>query len=208
MRFRPRKALLAMRLLLVFAPAECIMERIGIRMHVRYAQTTGSRRAVNRLGYTMRNHLRISLVFALALLGDAAAAYAQSSGSFNRVTAAGARRLPASSAPRATSVARSDGPGRLEATSFSDDSLRPYSSQSQLRTQGSAPGVPRYSTQQEQPVATRQVAPQSRTYFPGMRAARAIQQPVTLTARSTGLGVRHICVPSRSQMIGGGGSHR
>jgi hypothetical protein len=152
----------------------------------------------------MRNHLRISLVFVLALLGDVASVYAQGSGSFNRVTTAGARRTPASSLARPTSAARSDGDRRLVATTFTDDSLRPYSSQSSARTQGSTAGVPRYSTQQQQeqqPVATREAAPQSRNYFPGMRSGRAIQQPVTLT------GVRHICTPSRSQMIGGGQHH-
>ena len=152
----------------------------------------------------MINHLRISLVFALALLGDAAFVSAQGSGSFNRLTTAGDRRTPVSSLSRPASVARSDGSRRLAATALSDDSLRPYSSQASIRSQGSTPGVPRYSTRQEQPVATRVVQgpPPERNYFPGMRSGRAFQQPVTLTAGSTGM--RHICTPSRSQMIGGG----
>jgi hypothetical protein len=153
----------------------------------------------------MRNHLRISLVFALALLGDAVSLYAQGSGNFNRVTTAGARRIAASSSSRATSVARSNGTGRVAATTLNMDSLSPYTSQSQIRTDGSSSGVPRYSTRQELPVPAREVVPepQSRSYFPGMRPARAIQQPVTLTA-----GARHICTPSRAGMMGGGGRHR
>lgn len=156
----------------------------------------------------MGNHLRISLVLALALLGDAVSVYAQGSGSFNRVTTAGARRTAASYSSRATSVARSDATGRVAATTLGTDSLSPYTSQSQFRTEGPSSGVPRYSTRQEQPVATREVVPQpqSRTYFPGMRAARAVQQPVTLTARTTG--ARHVCTPSRSGIMGGGGHHR
>ena len=156
----------------------------------------------------MRNHLRISLVFALALLGDAASVYAQGSGSFNRVTTAGDRRSPASSLSRPATVVRPDGTRRLAATTLGDDSLRPYSSQASVRSQGSTPGVPRYSTRQEQPVATRevQVAPPARSYFPGMRSARAVQQPVLLTVRTTG--ARHICTPSWSEMMGGGGHRR
>src|ERR1700677_4587693 len=125
----------------------------------------------------MRNHLRISFVFALALLGDAVSLYAQGSGSFTRVTTAGARRTAASSSSRPPGVARSDRTGAVAATTLNTDSLSPYTSQSQVRTEGSSSGVPRYSTRQEQPVATREVVqePQSRTYFPGMRSARAIQ---------------------------------
>jgi hypothetical protein len=156
----------------------------------------------------MRNHLRISLVFALALLGDAASVYAQGNERFTRVTTAGARRTGVSASSRAQSVARSDGTGRVAARAINTDSLSPYTTQSQIRTEGSSSGVPRYSTRQEQPVATREVVPQSqsRSYFPGMRSARAIQQPVTLTARTTG--ARHICTPSRSGMMGGGGHRR
>jgi hypothetical protein len=35
-----------------------------------------------------------------------------------------------------------------------------------------------------------------------MRPSLAIQQPVTLTARATG--IPHICTPSRSMMVGAG----
>jgi hypothetical protein len=159
----------------------------------------------------MRNHLPFSLVFALALLGDATSLYAQARGSFNRVATAGARGSTAaspSSSSRATSVGRSDGSRTVVATAIDRDTLSPYTTQSRFRTQGSGSGVPQYSTRQEQPVATREVIPQaqSRTYFPGMRSARAIQQPVTLTAGVTG--ARHICTPSRSRIMGSGGAHR
>jgi hypothetical protein len=40
-----------------------------------------------------------------------------------------------------------------------------------------------------------------------MRTGLTIQQPVTLTA-SRMMMVPHICTPSRSQMMGGGGRHR
>jgi hypothetical protein len=45
-----------------------------------------------------------------------------------------------------------------------------------------------------------------RISFLGLLSAWAIQQQVTLTARTTG--ARHICTPSRSGMMGGGGHHR
>jgi hypothetical protein len=152
----------------------------------------------------MRNHLPFSLVLALTLLGDGASLYAQGRGNFNRVTTAGARRTESPSSRVVASAARSDSTRMVAATSFGTESLRPYASQSLFQTEGSGAGVPRYSTQQEQPAATRQAVSQSQShnYFPGMRPARAIQQPVGLTARSTG--VRHICTPSRSQMMGGG----
>jgi hypothetical protein len=156
----------------------------------------------------MRNDLRISLIFALALLADGTCAFAQGTASFHRVTTSGARATPGSSTSRATSVARPDANRRPAAPTAGADSLRRYSSQPSAQGGASTGGVPRYSTQSEQPVPTREVVPQpgSRNYFPGMRASRAIQQPVTLTARSAG--VRHICTPSRSQMVGAGGAHR
>jgi hypothetical protein len=152
----------------------------------------------------MRNDLRISLIFALALLADGTYAFAQGTASFHRVTTGGARGTTGSSTSRATSVARSDANRKPAAPTAGADSLRRYSSPPSASTGG----VPRYSSQSEQPVPTREVVPQpgSRNYFPGMRASRTIQQPVTLTARSAG--VRHICTPSRSQMLGAGGAHR
>ena len=92
----------------------------------------------------------------------------------------------------------------LERTSAAADPLHPYSNQSMARLQASEPGEPRSTTQPEperiQPAPSQ---PQSRTYFPGMRAARAYQQPVTLTARSGGMPM-HICTPSRSMAMMGG----
>ena len=113
-----------------------------------------------------------------------------------------------SSTSRATSVARSDATAGAAAPTASADSLRPYSSQPSARARHRLPACPAIRLRHEQPVPTREVVPQprSRNYFPGMRASRAIQQPVTLTARSTG--VRHICTPSRSQMIGAAAAHR
>jgi hypothetical protein len=156
----------------------------------------------------MRCDPRIGLVFVLVMLADSGFAFAQGTGRFNRVTTAGDRRGAASSLPRAASVARSNVPQRAAMATAFDDSLRPYSNRSSARGEAPAGGVPRYSTEPEQPMANREVIPQpqSRDYFPGMRASRAIQQPVTLTARSTG--VPHICTPSRSQMLGASGPHR
>ena len=150
----------------------------------------------------MRNDLRIGLVFVLALLADSSSVLAQGTGSFNRVTTAGVRRGAAYSISRATSVARADATPRAAGAASFDDSLRPYSNRVSARGDAPTGGVSRYSTLLEQPVATREVVPrpQSRNYFPGMRPSRVIQQPVTLTARSTG--VRHICTPSRSQTVG------
>jgi hypothetical protein len=154
----------------------------------------------------MRYDLRIGVLFAVAVVVDSSFAVAQGTGSFNRVTTAGVRRGAAPSTSRAANVARSNPtPGVAGAAAY-DDSLRPYSNRPSVRGDAPTGGVPRHSTQPEQPVAKREVIPQSRGYFPGMRASRVIQQPVTLTARSAG--VRHICTPSRSQMVGAGGAHR
>jgi hypothetical protein len=183
-------------------------EVIRFRVLVRSVRTTGFRRAVIGQDETMRYNLRIGLIFAAALLADSGSAFAQGTGSFSRVTTAGVRRSPASSTSAGASVAGSSSARRAAAATANDDSLRRYSSRPAAGQAASTGGVPRYSTQQEPPVATREVIaqPQSRNYYPGMRASRAIQQPVTLTARSTG--VRHICTPSRSQMVGAGGAHR
>jgi hypothetical protein len=157
------------------------------------------------LGRSMRNHWRITLVLALAVLGAGVAANAQESSRFNRVTTPGVRRNIPSTSPGGPRVARSAGMQAVVATSFRADSLRPYSALARAQTQASGSGVPQSSTwqQESRPVVAPEVVqepPQARSYFPGMRSSRFIQQPVTLTARSGG----HICTPCRAQMIGGG----
>ncbi len=164
---------------------------MGDRASRKQAGLNDEKRPANRLG------------LCAGAAGGIGSAVAQGTGSFNRVTTAGVRRGAASSTSRAASVARSDATGRAAAATVFEP-IRFVLTAAGLRPEeeASTGGVPRYSTQQEPPVATREVVPQpqSRNYFPGMRASRAIQQPVTLTARSTG--VRHICTPSRSQMVG------
>jgi hypothetical protein len=156
----------------------------------------------------MKSFRRISLVFVLVILADGAAARAQSQadGRFNRVITTGARRASAPTSAHTRSVARSGASATVSGALSRADSLRPYSSQAQARLQGQSDGTPQSSTWREEPVPV--VAPQvvtetpSRNYYPGMRPSLAIQQPVTLTARATG--VPHICTPSRSMMVGGG----
>jgi hypothetical protein len=156
----------------------------------------------------MQSFRRISLVFVLVILADGAAACAQSQADarFNRVTTIGVRGAPATTAVRTRSVARSGANATVSGALSRTDSLRPYSSQAQARLQSQSDGTPQSSTSREQAVPV--VAPQvvtatpSRNYYPGMRPSLAIQQPVTLTARATG--VPHICTPSRSMMVGGG----
>jgi hypothetical protein len=156
----------------------------------------------------MKSYRQISLIFVLAVLADGAAAQAQSQveGRFNRVTTTGVRRSSASTSSGVRSVSRSGGIAAVGGAPSRTDSLRPYSSRAQARTQGQSDGTPQGSTWREETVPV--VAPQvitetlSHNYFPGMRPSLAIQQPVTLTARATG--VPRICTPSRSIMVGGG----
>ena len=123
---------------------------------------------------------------------------------FNRVTTPGVRQASAGVLPSVRSVARSGGAAAARGGIAITDSLRPYSSHAQAQFQGQTDGTPRSSTWRESPPA---VAPQviresaPHNYYPGLRPSRAIQQPVTLTARATG--VPHICTPSRSMMVGG-----
>jgi hypothetical protein len=156
----------------------------------------------------MKSFRRISVVFVLTVLADGAVAQAQSQADarFNRVTTTGVRRAPATTSTRSRSVARSGANATASGALSRTDSLRPYSSQAQARLQGQSDGTPQSSTWREEPVpvASPQVVTEtpSRNYYPGMRPSLAIQQPVTLTARATG--VPHICTPSRSMMVGGG----
>jgi hypothetical protein len=149
---------------------------------------------------------RNSLAFTLMLLSDGVAANAQESGYFNRVATPGVRRNAVPLSSSGASVARSARPQGVARTSLPGDSHRPYSTQALAQIQTTAAGVPRHSTWQQaaQPEVIREVAPQpqARSYFPGMRASRAIQQPVTLTARFGG--APHICTPSRGQVISAG----
>ena len=155
----------------------------------------------------MRNHLRISLVFALALLADAASASAPrdrelQSGNNGRCASYAA----ASSISRAASVARSDadqkGRWRRPQRRFASSVQQPISGPGGGIDSPACPDI-RLGRNSPWRLArsflNRNHAATSRECGP----ARAIQQPVTLTARSTG--ARHICTPSRSQMIGGGG---
>jgi hypothetical protein len=154
----------------------------------------------------MSNHWRIIGLFVLAILASGTAAHAQATARYNRVTTAGVQRNSASSSARLSNVARASSTARgvQGAAATGSDALHPFSSQSMAQTQTSGSGVPRFSTQEEEPAPVRQLPqPQSHTYFPSLRPARAIQQPVTLTARSTAIPM-HICTPSRSMMMGGG----
>ena len=156
----------------------------------------------------MRIYREISLFFVLAILANGVAAQAQSQadGRFNRVTTPGVRRASASTPSPVRSVSRSAAIAVASGAPSRSDSLRPYSNQSQARIQGQSVGTPQSSTwrQESVPVVAPQVVTESapHNYYPGMRPSLAIQQPVTLTARATG--VPHICTPSRSMMVGGG----
>lgn len=158
----------------------------------------------------MTKHLRFSLVFVAVVLVNGVTLRAQGTGRFNRVSTAGVQRNAAYSSARVTSTARVANTGRSsgnranQESAIGADSRHPYSGQSLAQKQESNTGVPRFSTSQESAVVMPEPIPQTppRTYFPGMRSARAIQQPVTLTARATGM--PHICTPSRSQMMGSG----
>jgi hypothetical protein len=197
------------RSLLVFRPGPGIIWGVEFRVLACQARRTGLARASNRLGKTMKNHLRVSLVFALAMSGSAGSLCAQMTANFSRVTtSATVRRTPSAPTSRVLGVTRGAENTRVAMTSASTGALGRYSSQVG-RTEASTSGVPRYSSSQEQPIATREIVPQpqSRNYFPGMRASRTMQQPVTLTARTT-MGGPGICTPSRSHMMGGGGAHR
>jgi hypothetical protein len=167
-----------------------------------------ARRSSNVPSTVMKSYRRISLIFMLAALADGATAQAQTRADsrFNRVTTPGVRRTSATTPSSIRSVARSGGIAAVGGASSTIDALRPYSSHVQAQNQGQTDGTPQSSTWREQSVPA--VAPQVVTesaphnYYPGMRASRAIQQPVTLTARTAG--VPHICTPSRSMMVGGG----
>ncbi len=152
----------------------------------------------------MGTRVAILACFVLVLLAGGTEAQAQAAGRFNRVSTAGRPRSPVASPSRATNVARSGAARGLERTSATADPLHPFSNQAMARLQATEPGEPRSTTQAEperlQPPPSQ---PQSRTYFPGMRPARAYQQPVTLTARATGMPM-HICTPSRSMAMAGG----
>jgi hypothetical protein len=155
----------------------------------------------------MNIHWRTYLFFLLAIFGDAMVANAQPYGRFNRVTTPGARRSSTTSPASIAGAARTVGG---TATSAQADSLHPYSAQAMAQLQGPTTGAPRSSTwqQESKPVVSRPMIAQqpSRTYFPGMRPGLAFTHPVTLTART--MGVPHICVPGRAQLMGGGGHHR
>ena len=149
----------------------------------------------------MRNDLRIGLVFAVALLADSAFRCRAGDRKFNRVTTGGVRRGSAPPVIERGERRPFDATRRAAAATSDADPLRPYSSRPAGRVRrrlAVCPGIQLSSRRRWQPAKS--FHPQSRNYFPGMRASRAIQQPVTLTARSTG--VRHICTPSRSQMVG------
>jgi hypothetical protein len=156
----------------------------------------------------MRSYWQIFLIFVLPVLADGAAAQAQSQvdGRFNRVSTPGVRRTSAGTLPSVRSVARSGGTAAVGGGIAITDSLLPYSSHAQARLQGQTDGTPQSSTWREEsrPAVAPQVNTQSapHNYYPGLRPSLAIQQPVTLTARATG--VPHICTPSRSMMVGGG----
>ena len=155
----------------------------------------------------MKSYRQISLVFLLAVLADGTAAQAQSpvDGRFNRVTTPGVRRTSAGTSSSVRSVSRSGGIAAVAGASSQIDSLRPYSTQAQARIQGQSDGTPKGSTwrQESVPIVIPQVVTETapHNYYPGMRSSRSIQQPVTLTARATG--APHICIPSRSMMVGG-----
>jgi hypothetical protein len=156
---------------------------------------------------SMKSYQQFSLFFVLAVLADGAAAQAQSQadGRFNRVTTTGVRRAATSTSSQVRSVARSAGSGAVGGSSARTDSLRPHS-EAQARIQGQSVGTPQSSTwrQVPEPPVAPPVVTESRShnYYPGMRPSLAIQQPVTMTARATG--IPHICTPSRSMMVGAG----
>jgi hypothetical protein len=157
---------------------------------------------------SMKSYQQFSLFFVLAVLAGGAAAQAQSQadGRFNRVTTTGGGRASTSTSSQVRSVARSAGIGAAGGPSARTGSLRPPSSQAQARIQGQSDGTPQSSTwrQVSEPAVAPPVVTESRShnYYPGMRPSLAIQRPVTLTARATG--IPHICTPSRSMMVGAG----
>jgi hypothetical protein len=156
---------------------------------------------------SMKSYQQFSLFFVLAVLANGAAAQAQSQtdGRFNRVTTTGTRRASTSTSSQVRSVARSAGSGAVGGSSARTDSLRPHS-EAQARIQGQSVGTPQSSTwrQVPKPAVAPPVVTESRShnYYPGMRPSLAIQQPVTMTARATG--IPRICTPSRSMMVGAG----
>jgi hypothetical protein len=151
----------------------------------------------------MRDRLLIQLAVLSVIAGFGAPVRAQPADRFYRVTTGTGQRNTDARSARLTSVARSGGASAVGRTTAQADVMHPYSSQALSRMQAGSSGVPRYSSQPEpQPVPAQPVSQSRRTYFPGMRAARAMQQPVTLTARASG--IPHICTPSRSLMMGGG----
>ncbi|HEX3450922.1 MAG TPA: hypothetical protein VHS97_21890 [Isosphaeraceae bacterium] len=156
----------------------------------------------------MKSYQQLSLFFVLAVLANGAAAQAQSQtdGRFNRVTTTGGRRATTNTSSQVRSVARSAGrTGAVGGPSARTDSLRPHI-EAQARIQGQSVGTPQSSTwrQVPEPPVAPPVVTESRShnYYPGMRPSLAIQQPVTMTARATG--IPHICTPSRSMMVGAG----
>ena len=97
----------------------------------------------------MRHYGRISLIVLLAVLGDGAAAYAQGSGHFDRVTTTA--QTDARSSIEGNRVARREGPQPLPRTVARADSLRPYSSQSVGPSTGFGSQTPLSSSWEQEP---------------------------------------------------------
>jgi hypothetical protein len=95
----------------------------------------------------------------------------------------------------------------VERSSAASDVMHPFGGTAASSNRASGSGVPLSSTQPEPVEEPRVAQPRSHNYFPGMRPARAMQQPVRLTAQGPGM-LPHVCTPSRSAMIGAHGGHR
>jgi hypothetical protein len=159
----------------------------------------------------MRDHRRISLIVFLAVLGGGAAAHAQPSGHFDRVTTTA--QGDAKSTSKVNRVATAGATAAARKTVARADSLRPFSAQKVAQAKASAsqtPGSSSWHQEPQRPAAPRPaVAPsQPHTYYPGLRAGRALQQPVKLTARRAAMIPPIGVTPSRNQVPAGAGRHR
>jgi hypothetical protein len=135
----------------------------------------------------MNNHLRFGVIVALAVVGNASASYAQTTGSFHRVTTVTRNGRPAAQPSRTARM----GDARIASRSTPrDEALHPYRTRALAQAQAQQSLEPRASSWQNEPApvvaSPQRTAPkaQSHNYYPTLRPGLAVQQPVTLTARS------------------------
>ena len=157
----------------------------------------------------MRSCGRVTLIVLLVVTGHGAAAYAQGSGHFNRVTTTAF--YDARTGSTAYHAERAGEGATRSCTVARAEFLRPYSSRTLNQNRSSASHVSAGSSWENEPQSTATkvnliARSRPRTYYPSMRPGLAIQQPVTLTAQAIVFGPT--CTCSRNSPMSGAGHHR